>query len=131
MQHIVAALIVKNGKVLIARRSEGRTQAGMWEFPWGVCGVDETPQHCLERELCEALGLDLSIGTRFALRTYGSMQLSAYWAWWHQGTLALSGHDELAWAEPEELSSYDFIPQDAFVVDKLVRQGVAAPAGAK
>ena len=44
MQQRVAALIVKKGKVLIARRSEGRTQAGLWEFPWGTCNQDEAPE---------------------------------------------------------------------------------------
>ncbi len=129
MQQRVAALIVKKGKVLIARRSEGRTQAGLWEFPWGNCENDEAPEACLERNLVDVMGLNVAIGGRFALRSYGEVRLSAYWAQWQEGNFSLSGHDELAWAGPEELSSYEFMPMDVFLVEKLMRQGMSNIAG--
>ena len=128
MQQRVAALIVKKGKVLIARRREGRTQAGLWEFPWGTCENDEAPEACLERNLVDVMGLSVSIGERFALRSYGDVRLSAYWAQWQEGNFSLCGHDELAWAGPEELSSYEFMPMDVFLVEKLIRQGVGETA---
>jgi len=128
MQQRVAALIVKKGKVLIARRSEGRTQAGLWEFPWGTCNQDEAPEACLERNLVDVMGLNVSIGGGFALRSYGDLRLLAYWAQWQEGNFSLSGHDELAWAGPEELSSYEFMPMDVFLVEKLIRQGMGGTA---
>ena len=64
MQQRVAALIVKKGKVLIARRSEGRTQAGLWEFPWGTCNQDEAPEACLERNLVDVMAGSAQAGSQ-------------------------------------------------------------------
>lgn len=58
--HVVAvALIDADGRVLLAQRPEGKSLAGMWEFPGGKIEVGEAPQAALRREIKEELGLDL------------------------------------------------------------------------
>lgn len=51
------ALIDRDGRVLMARRPEGRPMAGLWEFPGGKLKAGETPEACLVRELAEELAL--------------------------------------------------------------------------
>ena len=52
------ALVDGEGRVLVAQRPEGKSFAGLWEFPGGKLDDGETPEACLIRELKEELGLD-------------------------------------------------------------------------
>jgi len=55
---VVAALLIDpDGRLLLAQRPEGKVLAGLWEFPGGKIGVDETPEYALIRELYEELGI--------------------------------------------------------------------------
>mgnify|MGYP001409930899 FL=1 len=52
------ALVDADGRVLLAQRPEGKSMAGLWEFPGGKIEPGETPEHALIRELHEELGID-------------------------------------------------------------------------
>ena len=52
------ALVDPDGRVLVAQRPEGRSMAGLWEFPGGKLEAGETPEACLIRELHEELGIE-------------------------------------------------------------------------
>ncbi|MEC7761144.1 MAG: 8-oxo-dGTP diphosphatase MutT [Pseudomonadota bacterium] len=52
------ALVDRDGRVLLAQRPEGKSMAGLWEFPGGKVEEDETPEAALIRELHEELGID-------------------------------------------------------------------------
>ena len=53
------ALVDRDGRVLLARRPEGKPMAGLWEFPGGKVEEGETPEAALARELREELGVDV------------------------------------------------------------------------
>jgi len=55
---VAGALIDADGRVLMARRPEGKQFAGLWEFPGGKLADGETPEQALVRELNEELGID-------------------------------------------------------------------------
>ena len=65
MQKVTAAVIEKDGKILIARRKRDDSQAGKWEFPGGKLEAGETPEACLKRELREELGIETEVGAFF------------------------------------------------------------------
>ena len=61
--HVVAGVIRDpRGRILLARRTEGRDLAGLWEFPGGKVEPGESPEAALRRELHEELGIRASIG---------------------------------------------------------------------
>ena len=57
---VAAALLDAQGRILLAKRPEGKRLAGLWEFPGGKVERDETPEQALIREMREELGLDLT-----------------------------------------------------------------------
>ncbi len=61
--HVMAGVVTDvRGRVLLARRTQGRDLAGLWEFPGGKVDPGETPEQALARELHEELGIDADIG---------------------------------------------------------------------
>lgn len=106
------ALIDIDGRVLLAQRPEGKSMAGLWEFPGGKIEVGETPEHALIRELQEELGIDTwescLAPLTFASHSYEDfhllMPLFACRKW--NGTPSSREGQKLAWVRPNELKSY-------------------------
>ncbi len=120
-----AALIDRDGRVLLARRPEGKPMAGLWEFPGGKVRPGETPEAALIRELKEELGIDVTAAClapfTFASHEYGSfhllMPLFLCRRW--QGTPAPREGQRLAWVRPDKLSDYPVPPADRPLVPLL------------
>ncbi|WP_115993502.1 8-oxo-dGTP diphosphatase MutT [Cohnella lupini] len=119
----VAAAIIENeqGQILIARRRNGKSQAGMWEFPGGKIETDETPEACLIRELREEMGIKIEPYAWFGdnEHDYGTVRIKliAYLAKYSHGEIRLVDHDEYRWTNREELGEYEWAPADVpFVV---------------
>jgi 8-oxo-dGTP diphosphatase len=112
------ALIDRDGRVLLAQRPEGKSMAGLWEFPGGKVEAGESPEEALIRELHEELG----IGTwasclaplTFASHAYADfhllMPLFACRKW--DGVPASQEGQTLRWVRPEDLRSYPMPPAD-------------------
>src|SRR2546430_17335355 len=66
MKQVVAALILKNGKVLVCQRTRHQSMPLKWEFPGGKIEDGEQPRDALRRELEEELGIDAQIGEEVA-----------------------------------------------------------------
>ena len=119
------ALIDRDSRVLLAQRPEGKSMAGLWEFPGGKVEHGETPETALIRELEEELG----IGTwasclaplTFASHTYESfhllMPLFACRKW--EGTPASREGQALRWVRPNDLRDYPMPAADLPLVPVL------------
>jgi 8-oxo-dGTP diphosphatase len=116
MVTVLAALIARGDRLLVAQRAPGRTQGGLWEFPGGKLEPDETPEECLRRELREELGIETTVGAFFAesIHRYdhGTIRLLAYRATWTAGELRLVDHSAIRWLMPDDMDLSDFAPAD-------------------
>lgn len=119
------ALIDADNRVLLARRPEGKPLAGLWEFPGGKVGSDETPETALVRELAEELGIDVAptclAPFTFASHTYADFHLimplfiCRTWA----GELEAREGQELKWVRSRQLADYPMPPADAPLIPWL------------
>ena len=124
--HVSAvALIDPDGRILLAQRPEGKSMAGMWEFPGGKVEPGETPEHTLIRELKEELGIEikqacLAPGT-FVSHSYDEFHLIMYlflcrrWEGTPQG---LEGQ-ALTWKRVSEMRDMPMPPADVPLVAML------------
>ena len=119
------ALIDIDGRVLLARRPEGKKMAGLWEFPGGKLHPGETPEQAVIRELKEELGIDVSEAClapfAFASHDYGRfhllMPLFLCRRW--RGVPVGAEGQALAWVRPNKLTDYDMPPADKPLIPLL------------
>ncbi|MBP2651744.1 MAG: hydrolase [Firmicutes bacterium] len=120
---VTAALLIKSGKVLIAKKTPQDKRANQWEFPGGKIDLGETPEECLIRELREEFNIRITVDSLFTESLYthsaGQILVMAYFCTWTSGTLQLTEHATYRWVYPTELSGYDIVASDAPIANKL------------
>jgi mutator protein MutT len=123
MIDVTAAILIENGRVLIARRRPGASQAGMWEFPGGKVRPNESPAQCLKREILEELGIEIAVDEFFGESVYAyedkTIRLLAYRVRAEGGEMSRNDHAELAWVAIADLGRYRFCPADVPFTEKL------------
>jgi A/G-specific adenine glycosylase len=128
-REVAAAVIRRKGKVLIARRPEGKLLGGLWEFPGGKREKGESMKACLRRELREELGIATRVGRQVAVLehayTHFRVTVHAFECLIHRGEPRALEASEVRWADPLKLSSF---PMGK--VDRAIAQLVAAPTTA-
>ena len=120
------ALIDADGRILLAKRPEGKTLAGLWEFPGGKVEEGECPEQALIRELKEELGIDVEQSClaplTFASHAYDDFHLlmplyvCRRWKGLVQG---LEGQD-LKWVHAKDLRKYPMPPADLPLIPHLL-----------
>lgn len=119
------ALIDPDGRVLLARRPEGKALAGLWEFPGGKVDPGETPEAALIRELKEELGIDVAESClapfAFASHGYENFHLLMPLYLCRRWVGAVTGREgqALAWVRPQKLADYSMPPADKPLVALL------------
>ncbi|WP_280854466.1 bifunctional GNAT family N-acetyltransferase/(deoxy)nucleoside triphosphate pyrophosphohydrolase [Pararoseomonas indoligenes] len=119
------ALIDSDGRVLLARRPEGKPMAGLWEFPGGKLAPGETPEDALIRELHEELGIDVSAAclAPFAFASHPlegkHLLMPLYLCRRWNGTPEGREGQALAWVRPNKLADYAMPPADKPLVALL------------
>ena len=120
------ALIDADGRVLIAKRPEGKALAGLWEFPGGKVEPAERPEQTLIRELDEELGITVKEAClaplTFASHAYPEFHLlMPLWVcrrW--DGLVTAREHAGLAWVRPNRLRDYPMPPADEPLIPPLI-----------
>jgi 8-oxo-dGTP diphosphatase len=129
MQKVVAAVLMKEGRVLLAQRKKGDRFEGLWEFPGGKLEPGETPEEGLERELSEEFGIETRVGKFLcSVRHYSasqSFELLAYEVFHVARGFNLYDHEDISWVFLEEMEQYPLAEPDAALILKLKKLGLS------
>jgi len=120
---VVAAIIRKDGKILITQRLDNVHLARLWEFPGGKVEAGESLQMALQREIQEELGIKIRVNDEFLTLDYDyptkSVRLHFFNCTVLEGDPQPIDVTDLRWVKPHALGNYRFPPADAELIAKL------------
>jgi 8-oxo-dGTP diphosphatase len=121
---VVAAVIARDGKILIGQRRKTDSHGLKWEFPGGKVERGETPVAALARELEEELGIQARIGREIGRHTHyyprrATIQLIFFVVTEFSGEPQSIAFESIVWESPERLTGYDFLDGDVDFVKRL------------
>lgn len=121
---VTAAVLTRNGTVMLARRAMGEHLEQHWEFPGGKIDPGETPETCLERELFEEFRIKARIGDFITVSEFDypdkHIRLLAYRADLLDGDPELTVHDAIVWVPTDQLLTYDLAKADILIAEVLI-----------
>jgi len=107
---VTAAIIERDGRILLARRPANGLLGGLWEFPGGKQQNGEDLPTCLRREICEELGVEIQVGAQAGIYrhayTHFRVTLHAFYCQLIAGEPQPLQASELRWVKPVELADY-------------------------
>jgi mutator protein MutT len=120
---VSAALIFRNGELLIGQRHPYADLAGLWEFPGGKREANETFEQCLVREIQEELEIQISVGELFEDVTYtynaSTIRFKFFICKLVSGEPKPIGCAAIKWIGKAQLADYEFPAADARLLEKL------------
>ena len=123
---VVAGLIKKDGKVLIARRATGDSNVyGKWEFPGGKVEPNEMEECAIEREIKEEFEIDIKaqkfITHNICEYPTRTIDLRLYECIYVSGDLKLNDHLDYKWVEIDKIGEYDLAKADIPLLEYLIK----------
>jgi mutator protein MutT len=120
---VVAAIMLRDGKVLLAQRPAGTRNAGKWEFPGGKVEPGEERRVALQRELEEEFGIDATVG-EFAgeidhVYPHIAISLMAYEVRQWDGELVPAEHQAVVWVDWGTVKSFDLAQADRRLLESM------------
>ena len=117
------ALIDVDGRVLLAQRPEGKSMAGLWEFPGGKIEPGETVEACIAREIQEEINLQVEVGDRLMLIEHDypkfKVSLHVHWCSVLAGEAKPLECAEILWVNPGELGQYQFPEANQAIIEAI------------
>ena len=125
MLKVVAALIKKDNKILIAKRSTGNKDViGKWEFPGGKVEENETEKQAIEREIKEEFDIlvraEKFITNVISKDKKSEIDLKLYLCKYIDGKIKLNDHSDYRWVHKDEILGYDLAALDRELIKKMV-----------
>lgn len=122
---VVAAIVQRDDRYLVCRRSPGKAAAGKWEFPGGKIESGEAPEEALAREIREELGADISVIRLFdrseTVVDSVVVDLACYVCELKgEAPIQSTDHDQIGWFAENELSGLDWAEPDLPAVKKIL-----------
>jgi mutator protein MutT len=120
---VSAAMIFRDGKLLVTQRHAKSHLGGLWEFPGGKREAGETFEQCLVREIREELGVEISVGKLFEEITHDYPEKSVHLKFFICELLSGSPQPldcaAVKWIHKAELAGFEFPAADAQLLEKL------------
>ena len=117
------AIILKDGKILIAQRKPDDHLGGYWEFPGGKREPGETIEECLVREVREELGVEILPEKLLTVKDHiypgKTLRLHFYFCKWSSGEAAKIDCHDFCWVRPADLRNFQFPPADLDIIEDL------------
>ncbi len=124
---VVAAIIVRDGKVLATQRGYGDLEGG-WEFPGGKIERGESPEQALVREIREELEASIDVGARLITveHDYEKFHLSmrCYVCSLASEHVVLTEHHAARWVGAADIDDLAWLPADIMVVEAIKQSGI-------
>jgi 8-oxo-dGTP diphosphatase len=121
---VVAAVIERDGKLLITRRRQGTHLSGLWEFPGGKPEAGEALEDALRREIREELDAVVSVAERIETVDWQFPDKRVSIVFFRcriEGQPRPLEGQEMIWAAPADLECYEFPAADAMLIERLSR----------
>lgn len=119
---VVAAIIVKDRKMLITKRVGGQFD-GLWEFPGGKIEESETHEIALIREINEELEIKISVDKFLSTIDYNydsfHLIMHLYFCTIEEGSIKLKEHSDGKWISPDEKENISWVPADVQVLELI------------
>lgn len=128
MIEVTAAILHRDGKILICQRPDDKSCGGLWEFPGGKQEPGESLEDCLKRECQEELGIQIGDLRPFSDVCLEDRNLHLHFFQCRQtgGQLERKEHPAFAWITPDEIDQYTFCPSDTKMLEEADRQALFA-----
>ena len=131
MIRVVAALIVRDGELLICQRTKHQSLPLKWEFPGGKIEIGEQPRNALQRELEEELGIVAKIGEEVSriqhrYQNGNRVELRFYLVSEFVGEVENRIFRDVRWASRHDLPKYDFLEADVELVKRIAAGKILA-----
>lgn len=125
---VAAAVVIREGRVLLTRRTEGQHLAGLWEFPGGKLESGESPEEALIRECREECGIEVAVLEILEVTHHRypekDVLLLFYRCELHAGEVRHVQVADHAWVSPADLGDYQLPPADEPVVARIRALGL-------
>ena len=123
---VTAAVIEKDGMVLIAQRRPGGRHPERWEFPGGKVEMGETAEECLAREMVEEMGVEVAVGEKLSEVEHAypdtKIRLIAFKCEITSGRFQDIGCAAHAWVAPKQIGDYDLLPPDRILWGQVLNR---------
>ena len=120
---VVAAIIKKGDRYLLAKRSKEKYMGLKWEFPGGKVEQNETFKDALSREILEELNVNIEIHNKVAEERYQDEEINIvlhyYLCTLIDTNIVLSEHEAIEWVKKQDFLKYEFVPGDGDITSLI------------